>query len=81
MQWHMHTVSIENSAINATFGAKLVVDLEGRNTIEDHIFEVMATAGDSHLGGEDFYSRLVDHHIQEFKLEHKKGKCLQLIRD
>jgi len=29
-------------------------------TIEDGIFEVKATAGDTHLGGEDFDNRLVD---------------------
>ena len=29
-------------------------------TIEDGIFEVKATAGDTHLGGEDFDNRVVD---------------------
>jgi len=41
-------------------------------TIEDGIFEVKATAGDTHLGGEDFDNRLVNHFIQEFKRKHKK---------
>jgi L1 cell adhesion molecule like protein len=36
------------------------------------IFEVRATAGDTHLGGEDFDSRLVGHFVQEFKRKHKK---------
>lgn len=41
-------------------------------TIEDGIFEVKATAGDSHLGGEDFDNRLVTHFAQEFKRKHKQ---------
>jgi len=40
-------------------------------TIEDGVFEVKATAGDTHLGGEDFDSLLVDYCVQEFK---KKSK-------
>ena len=41
-------------------------------TIEDGIFEVKATAGDTHLGGEDFDNRMVDHFIKEFQRKHKK---------
>ena len=41
-------------------------------TIEDEIFEVKATAGDTHLGGEDFDNRLINHFVQEFKRKHKK---------
>ena len=33
-------------------------------TIEDGIFEVKSTAGDTHLGGEDFDNRLVSHFQQ-----------------
>merc|ERR1711953_639706 len=40
--------------------------------IEDGIFEVKSTAGDTHLGGEDFDNRLVNHFIQEFKRKNKK---------
>ncbi|CAB4406970.1 unnamed protein product [Rhizophagus irregularis] len=36
------------------------------------IFEVKATAGDTHLGGEDFDNRLVNHFVQEFKRKFKK---------
>jgi heat shock protein 1/8 len=36
------------------------------------VFEVRATAGDTHLGGEDFDSRMVEHFVQEFKLKFKK---------
>lgn len=39
--------------------------------IEDGIFEVKATAGDTHLGGEDFDIRLVQHFITEIKRKHK----------
>lgn len=41
-------------------------------SIEDGIFEVKATAGDSHLGGEDFDNNLVKHFTQEFKRKFKK---------
>lgn len=40
--------------------------------ISDGVFEVKATAGDSHLGGEDFDNALVDHFAAEFKRKHKK---------
>merc|ERR1712188_9436 len=40
--------------------------------IDDGIFEVKATAGDTHLGGEDFDNRMVNHFVQEFKRKHKK---------
>jgi L1 cell adhesion molecule like protein len=41
-------------------------------TIDDGIFEVKATAGDTHLGGEDFDNRLVQHFVSEFKRKNKK---------
>eukprot|EP00396_MALV-II-16_sp_LP-1_P000438 gene438-15_t len=44
-------------------------------TIEDGIFEVKATAGDTHLGGEDFDNRLVDFCVQDFKRKNR-GKDL-----
>jgi L1 cell adhesion molecule like protein len=56
----------------------LIFDLGGGTfdvsilTIEDGIFEVKATAGDTHLGGEDFDNRLVDFFMDEFKKKHKK---------
>merc|ERR1719382_900356 len=56
----------------------LIFDLGGGTfdvsilTIDDGIFEVKATAGDTHLGGEDFDNRMVDHFVQEFKRKHKK---------
>ena len=39
--------------------------------IDDGIFEVKATAGDTHLGGEDFDQRLVHHFLTEFKRKFK----------
>jgi len=36
------------------------------------LFEVKPTAGDTHLGGEDFDNRLVDHFAQEFKRKYRK---------
>ena len=56
----------------------LIFDLGGGTfdvsllTIEEGIFEVKATAGDTHLGGEDFDNRLVSHFVQEFKRKYKK---------
>jgi heat shock protein 1/8 len=41
-------------------------------TIEDGIFEVKATSGNTHLGGEDFDSRMVDYFIDEIKKKYKK---------
>ena len=40
-------------------------------SIDDGVFEVKATAGDTHLGGEDFDNLLVNHFAQEFKRKHK----------
>ena len=41
-------------------------------SIDDGIFEVKATAGDTHLGGEDFDNRMVDHFVKEFQRKHKR---------
>merc|ERR1719151_144924 len=57
----------------------LIFDLGGGTfdvsilTIEEGIFEVKSTAGDTHLGGEDFDNRMVDHFVNEFKRKHIKG--------
>ncbi|KAK3906443.1 heat shock 70 kDa protein [Staphylotrichum tortipilum] len=56
----------------------LIFDLGGGTfdvsllTIEEGIFEVKSTAGDTHLGGEDFDNRLVNHFVNEFKRKHRK---------
>ncbi len=39
--------------------------------LEDGVFEVKATAGDTHLGGEDFDQRLIQYCLQEFKRKSK----------
>lgn len=56
----------------------LIFDLGGGTfdvsilTIEHGVFEVKSTTGDSHLGGEDFDNRMVDHCVQEIKRKYKK---------
>ena len=40
-------------------------------TLDDGVFEVKATAGDTHLGGEDFDNALVNYCVEEFKKKHK----------
>merc|ERR1712216_815509 len=56
----------------------LIFDLGGGTfdvsllTIEEGIFEVKATAGDTHLGGEDFDNRMVDYFLTDFKRKHRK---------
>jgi len=56
----------------------LIFDLGGGTfdvsilSIDDGIFEVKSTHGDTHLGGEDFDNRLVDHFVKEFKRKNKK---------
>ena len=40
-------------------------------TIDDGVFEVVSTAGDTHLGGEDFDQRLTEHFVKIFKKQHK----------
>ncbi len=39
---------------------------------EGSLFEVRSTAGDTHLGGEDFDNRMVDHFVAEFRRKHRK---------
>jgi len=57
----------------------LIFDLGGGTfdvsllTIEDGIFEVKATAGDTHLGGEDFDNRMVEWCMNEFKRKNKNA--------
>merc|ERR1712008_73347 len=56
----------------------LIFDLGGGTfdvsilNIQGGIFEVKSTAGDTHLGGEDFDNRMVDHFVNEFMRKHKK---------
>jgi heat shock protein 5 len=56
----------------------LVFDLGGGTfdvsllTIDNGVFEVVATNGDTHLGGEDFDQRVMEHFIKLFKKKHDK---------
>lgn len=56
----------------------LVYDLGGGTfdvsllSIDDGMFEVLATSGDTHLGGEDFDHRLVEHCMEDFKRKTRK---------
>ena len=56
----------------------LIFDLGGGTfdvsllAIDDGFFEVKSTGGNTHLGGEDFDNRMVDHMAQEFKKKFKK---------
>ncbi|CAF4024342.1 unnamed protein product [Rotaria sordida] len=56
----------------------LIFDLGGGTfdvsvlVIDQGVFEVKSTAGDTHLGGEDFDNRMVTHFIQEFKRKNNK---------
>ena len=56
----------------------LIYDLGGGTfdvsllTIDNGVFEVVATSGDTHLGGEDFDQRLTEHFVKIFKKKHDK---------
>jgi len=56
----------------------LIFDLGGGTfdvsllSIDEGVFEVKATAGDTHLGGEDFDERMMQWVAQEFKKKHRK---------
>lgn len=69
----------------------LVYDLGGGTfdvsllTIDNGVFEVVATSGDTHLGGEDFDQRVMDHFIKILKKKSSKDlrtnkKGLQKLR-
>jgi molecular chaperone DnaK len=62
-----------DSRVNATVA---VFDMGGGTfditilEIQDGVFHVLATNGDSYLGGEDFDNRIVDWLVENFKKEH-----------
>nr|XP_039268033.1 heat shock 70 kDa protein-like [Styela clava] len=55
----------------------LIFDLGGGTfdvtliTIKDRVFDVKATGGDTHMGGEDFNNRLVEHFVEEYRKQTK----------
>lgn len=70
----------------------LVFDLGGGTfdvsilELGDGIFEVKATSGDNHLGGDDFDQRIIDYLVSEFRKEHgvdlsKDNAALQRLKD
>ena len=85
---------LDQKLTNSLAGEKIVLifDLGGGTfdvsllKIEKDKFEVIATAGDTHLGGEDFDNRMVNHFVEEIKLKHKKdislnAKSLRRLRN
>ncbi|KAI3361807.1 hypothetical protein L3Q82_002148 [Scortum barcoo] len=69
----------------------LVFDLGGGTfdvsllTIDTHVFEVVATNGDTHLGGEDFDQRVMEHFIKLYKKKtgkdvRKNNRAMQKLR-
>ncbi|KAG0336343.1 ATPase with role in protein import into the ER [Podila humilis] len=62
----------------------LVYDLGGGTfdvsllTIDQGVFEVMSTSGDTHLGGEDFDQRVINHFVQQYK---KKNNNVDITSD
>ena len=69
----------------------LIFNLGGGNcdvsilTIDDGMLVVKSTAGDPHLGGEDFDDRMLTHFVQDFKRKYKKDlstdkQALQRLR-
>lgn len=69
---------MDTAANKSTEKHVLIFDLGGGTfdvtvlTIDDGLFEVLATGGDAHLGGEDLDNKLVEHFMQEFKRKYKK---------
>ena len=63
----------------------LIFDLGGGTvdvsilSIDEGVFEVKSTAGDTHLGGEDFDNRVVNHFVEEFKRKHKKEDVYEYL--
>ena len=71
-----HKTKLERKGENV-----LIYDLGGGTfdvsllRIEEGVFEVKATAGDTHLGGEDFDNRLVEYFADEFKRKYGKVRA------
>src|SRR5690606_32226688 len=70
----------------------LVFDLGGGTfdvsilELGDGVFEVLATAGDNKLGGDDFDKKIIDYLVEEFKKEHgidlsKDKMAMQRLKD
>ncbi|KAL1517664.1 hypothetical protein ABEB36_001399 [Hypothenemus hampei] len=68
----LNVMRIINEPTAAALAYGLDKNLKGEKEYEGSLFEVRATAGDTHLGGEDFDNRLVNHLSDEFKRKFKK---------
>ncbi|KAG1751658.1 Hsp70 protein-domain-containing protein, partial [Suillus paluster] len=65
------TTPLEKKYLLTLYRASGLLHFHSHHPLEGN-FKVKATAGDTHLGGEDFDNRLVNHFAQEFKRKHKK---------
>ncbi|MBI4037279.1 molecular chaperone DnaK [Candidatus Daviesbacteria bacterium] len=75
---HAHTIAVYDLG-GGTFDISVLELGEG-------VFEVKSTAGDTHLGGDDFDQRIIDHLIEEFKKDQgvdlkTDRQALQRLRD
>lgn len=75
---HAHTIAVYDLG-GGTFDITILELGEG-------VFQVKATNGDTHLGGDDFDKVILDHIAEEFKKEHgidlrKDAQALQRLRD
>ncbi|XP_052186192.1 heat shock cognate 70 kDa protein-like [Diospyros lotus] len=82
---------LEKNAGSDIYKNVLIFDLGGGTfdvsllTMKQGVFEVKATTGDTHLGGEDFDNRMVKYFVEEFKRRQKKNiegspKALRRLR-
>lgn len=68
-----HTGEEKNILVYDMGGGTFDVSILSMETIDDgSVYEVKATSGNTHLGGEDFDSRLVQHFLKEFQRKNKK---------
>ncbi|XP_057423675.1 heat shock 70 kDa protein 18-like [Lotus japonicus] len=79
------TTNDENNVLVFDLGGG-TFDVSLLNIDQNSIFEVMATGGDTHLGGEDFDNRMVNKFVEEFKRKHNKDisgnpKALRRLRN
>lgn len=78
-------LGIYNTNMSADERVILIYNLGGSSldvaiiSLQDQVFEVKATGGDTHLGGEDFLQRLIEYAHDEFKLQ--AGNTIDLRGD
>ncbi|XBI49130.1 hypothetical protein VPH35_112751 [Triticum aestivum] len=68
---------LDNASVNGGAKTVLIFDYGGGTldisviNIDNGTFNVKATSGDTHLGGEDLNNRMVEHFVQDFLKKHK----------